>query len=261
MIDRPVSSGSSRARRRWLIPATLIFLAVAGLAALTIAVETMAIVWLDRWLPVATMESALAWSLAISALAEGFRLVLVGAGVYLLAGRIPTLSRTEFGRAALIFWSAVVLGLTVALLAVDLFQNGLHFRNPPLDQVAIRSAFLALLYLKLVFYFISFRLLLGAPTRHAGAVNAAWRAARLWPSLGLFLVAVAVWLAVDSVLVTLLSYIPVIAPLWFIDDGAPSRELIGQGTRVVAESLGVVAYVCYWLWATGHASKASKAMT
>ena len=53
---------------------------------------------------------------------------------------------------------------------------------------------------------------------------------------------------IENVLVTMLSYVPLIAPFWFVpDELSESRYFVGQGVRVAAESIGILLYVAFWI--------------
>ena len=70
-------------------------------------------------------------------------------------------------------------------------------------------------------------------------------------SAALYLLLLILKLIVESAFVTVVSYLPFVAPFWFIpDELSRVRYFVGQGTRIVAESLGVLFYIAFFIAST-----------
>ena len=88
------------------------------------------------------------------------------------------------------------------------------------------------------------RLLLGAASvpvdgRRQG-LFAVWNATSLARSTQLFFLLIVLKMVVETVFVNVLSYMPFVTPFWFVpDELSRLRFFVGQGTRIVAESIGV----------------------
>jgi len=236
----------SRNWRRLLLPLTPIFMAYAALLVL----EGVAISWIDRWLPVSTFESATWAALFVTAGLMWLRLCLIGLGVY-LALRFEPKSMSNgwcFGTV----WAVGSAAVALALLAPELGQHKLQYGGGSYSGETVRSILLSLIYVKILLAYPGVRLLLGsAPSQgDAGArcLSAAWHATTLMQSIRLFALLLVLKLIIESVLVTVLSYMPVVAPFWFIpDELSRLRYFVGQGTRVAAETLGVLLYVAFFI--------------
>lgn len=153
------------------------------------------------------------------------------------------------------YWIGCAVVLGVALLGLDTIGYLLQFGTIPMDGEAFRTAFLLLIYAKILAYYIGLRWLFGAG-RFASAerkgLSAAWRVTTLGRSVLIVTGYLALWLAVEGVIIPILSYAPVIAPFWFIpDETAPYRFLVGQGTRILAEALAMMLYVLVWVMTFG----------
>ena len=202
---------------------------------------------MDWWIAVDTMEVATRASLIISAVATWLRLCVIGAAVWrvlvLLAedAAVPAVGRF------FLFWATVSLALAVALLAVDLWLNALRFTEGEIGGERVRTLWLASIYAQVFAFFLAARLLFGAAAFGRGSsLGAAWGVTGFWRSLWLFTVLLLFKLVIENALVTLLSYIPIIAPFWFIpDELSESRFFVGQGTHIAAETLGVLVYVAF----------------
>lgn len=239
-----VATALSEDWRRILLRTLPCILLYAGLLVL----ENFAIARMDRWLPVDTMQTATNYSAMISSVSLWLRLCVVGMAVHRLlapeSDAEPALSGSRF----LGFWCGVSLMLAASLLAVDLWRGGLQFRDPPLADDTLRWFWLASVYGQVILYYVGARVLFGAPGVGRGTGTSAWTATTTLRSLGLFLILLILNLTIGTVLVTVVSYIPVIAPFWFIpNELSEIRYFVGQGTRIFAESLGVPLYAVVWL--------------
>ncbi len=225
------------------LPYILIY---AGLLVL----ENAAIARMDRWLPVDTMATATSYSAMISSASLWLQLSVIGMAVRRLLAFDEDRTASLSGQRFLIFWCVVSLILAAALLTVDLWRGGLQFRDPPLGGDALRWSWLASVYVQVVFYYLGARLLFGAADVGRGTATwtSAWSATTTLQSLGFFLLLLILNLTVENVLVTVISYVPVIAPFWFIpNELSEMRYFVSQGTRIAAESLGVPLYAAFWL--------------
>ena len=225
------------------LPYTLIY---AGLLVL----ENAAIARMDRWLPVDTMATATSYSAMISSVSLWLRLCVIGMAVHRLLDLDEDETAPLSGVRFLNFWCGVSLILAAALLTVDLWRGGLQFRDPPLAENALRWSWLASVYVQVVLYYLGARLLFGAAGvgRATAAWTSAWGATTTLRSLGFFLLLLILNLTIEKVLVTVISYVPVIAPFWFIpNELSEMRYFVSQGTRIAAESLGVPLYAAFWL--------------
>ena len=233
---------------------TLIALAIisAGLSIL----EQLSIVFMDRWLPVSSMEQAEWYSIAISTFAEAVRISLVGIAIYFATRPLAALAERPLPPGRFLgYWIGCAVVLGVALLGLDTIGYFFQFGTIPMDGEAFRTALLMLIYTKILAYYLGLRWLFGAG-RFASAegkgFSAAWKVTTLAHSLLVAAGYLALWLAVEGVIIPILSYAPVIAPFWFIpDQTAPYRFLVGQGTRILAEALAMVLYVLVWMMTFG----------
>ncbi|MBU2533681.1 MAG: hypothetical protein KKB37_13140 [Alphaproteobacteria bacterium] len=220
-----------------------IVLAYAALLAL----EGVAISWIDRWLPVTSFESATWAALFVTAGLLWCRLCLIGIGVWLVLSGTG-LPRPDGFRFAMI-WAAASMLVGVALLAIDLFQHMLQYGGGNFSGEGVRSIILSLVYAKILMVYPGVRLLFGAmQANNNDGWLGSWRATAFLDSIKLFLLLLVLQLIVDSVFVTAVSYLPFVAPFWFIpDELSRMRYFVGQGTRIAAESLGVLAYVAFFI--------------
>lgn len=232
-------------RMLWLL---LPFIAVfAGLQVL----EAVAIARMDLWLRVETMETATRYSPVISAVALWLRLCVTGAGIYRIFNAWPDGKTAPAALKFLGFWCAISLALALSLLAIDLWRIELQFSERPTTGEMVRGLWLVSVYGQIILFYLAARLLLGAPRVGRGAPHmwsGAWRATTALQSIGFVLALLVLKLIIDNVFVTVLSYVPFISPFWFIpDELAPYRYLVAQGTRIAAESFGIVFYAAFWI--------------
>ncbi len=215
-----------------------------------LVLENIAIARMDRWLPIDTMETATGYSALISSVSLWLRLCVIGMAVRQLLPSDADADREFSTRRFLRFWCGVCLVLAALLMTVDLWRGGLQFRDPPLADDALRWSWLASVYVQVILYYLGARILFGAPGvgRNDASWTSAWAATTTLQSLGLFLLLLILNLTIENVLVTMISYIPVIAPFWFIpNELSELRYFVSQGTRIAAESLGVPLYAAFWL--------------
>ncbi|WDR03499.1 hypothetical protein PSQ19_05215 [Devosia algicola] len=233
---------------------TLIALAI--IAAVLNILEALSIVFMDSWLPVASMEQAEWYSIAISAFAEAVRISLLGIAIHFAMRPLAMTVANPMSAVRFVgFWIGCAGILGLALLGMDTIGYFLQFGTMPMDGEAFRTAFLMLIYAKILIYYLGLRLLFGAGgfvSAKGNGFSAAWKATTLSRSLSIGVGYLALWLAVEGVITPILSYTPAIAPFWFIpDQTAPYRFLVGQGTRILAEAIAIVLYALVWMVAFG----------
>ncbi|MVS97429.1 hypothetical protein [Devosia marina] len=235
---------------------TMVLLAGTGvlIAALSV-LEQVSIVFMDHWIPLTSMEQAEWLTVAISTLAEVIKVAILGGSICLIMR--PTVGKhVRWGR-FLGLWGGVAVLLGALLLGFDSAGYFLQFGGMPMGGESFRAAFLLLIYAKTAVYFVVLRGLFGAghyATGQATGLFSAWRSTPLGTSLALTAIYIALWLSIEGVIIPMLSYLPAIAPFWFIPGEAAShRFLVGQGTRLLGEAIGAALYVLVWIWALGHA--------
>ncbi|MFT7573659.1 MAG: hypothetical protein ACI9XZ_000021 [Alphaproteobacteria bacterium] len=215
-----------------------------------LALEGVAISWIDRWLPVSTFEAA-TWSvLFVTAAATWLRFCLVGLGVYLIIRRAAPTDRIgwQFGTAWAIGSAAVVL----AVLALELSQHRMQYGGHSFSGEAVRYILLLFIYAKILLVYPGIRLLLGAASvvddGSSQGLLSAWNATSFVESARLLFLLIVLKLVIENVFVNVLSFMPFVAPFWFVaDELSRVRFFVGQGTRIVAESLGVMFYVAFFV--------------
>lgn len=227
-----------------LLPLMLVY---AGI----LIAEGVAIAKMDWWLPIETMQVATRTSVMITGVATWLRLCVVGIAAY-RAFTIGTPADAEpVTPRFLVFWCGVALVFAAALTGLDLWRNDLRFREWESGGETMRSLWLAGIYAQLVIFYVAARLWFGASAisrRTPGGLGAAWRATTMWQSAWFFLVLVVLKMLIETQLVTVASYIPVIAPFWFIpNELEESRYFVGQATRFAVESTGLLLYAAFWL--------------
>lgn len=232
--------------RGWLSAVLLLSPLVVIYAAL-LTVEGIAISWIDKWLPITTFESATWAALFVTASLLWCRLCLVGIGVWLLLrgnkARGPRFANMAFLWATA---SAIVAG---AILAVDLWQHSLQYGGGSFSGETVRSMLLALVYAKIALVYPGVRLLFGvARMSKSTGFRSAWAMTAFIECIGLYVLLLLLKLAVETVLVTAISYLPFVAPFWFIpDELSRLRYFVGQGSRIAAESIGMLFFVAFFV--------------
>ena len=226
---------------------TGLFLLAALHAALTV-IEQISIVYMDAWIPLRSMEEAEWYTLVIGATAQAIRIGLVGVAVMIIARPLARTASARYSAARFMgFWVVVSLSIGAVTLALDGVGYGLQFSGMSMDGMTFRSAFLGLIYAKLIAYFVLVSILFGAGTFATSSTG--WLAttglrARI---VGFFLFLL-VWLSIDGVLVPLVSYLPFVSPFWFIpSEDEPSRFFVGQGSRLTGEAVAFVLYALLWV--------------
>ncbi len=230
-----------------LLPFLLVY------AALLVA-ERFVIAKMDWFIAVDTMEVATNGSVIISAVATWARLCVIGVAVW----RALALLREDGdapGDEALLsgrflgLWAVIALLLAAALLGVDLWLNSLRFQEGEIGGETVRGMWLASIYVQLLALYLAARWFFGAGAYgRGGPLGGAWVATGIWRSLWLFVVLVGLKLVIENVFVTMISYVPVLAPFWFIpNELSESRFFVGQGARITAETLGVLLYVAFFV--------------
>ena len=218
--------------------------------------EQISIMYMDYWIPLTSMEEAEWYSIAISQTAELIRFLLVGVAVLLTIRVVASPGAGSPPARFLSFWSLVSLFLAVALLALDTVGYNLQFGGIAMDGETFRTYFLLLMYAKVVVYYLSLRLLFGAGKYSRGrpmGLRSAWTATSTIGSLLLFAAFLAIKLSIEGVIIPIVSYVPVVAPFWFVaDELAPHRYVVGQGTRIFSEALGLSLYVLAWVSSVGR---------
>jgi hypothetical protein len=211
--------------------------------------ERAAIAKMDWWMEVDTMTVATRTSLFVSALATWLRLCVIGAAVWRALGLFAADGAVPVSRRFLVLWGVVSALLAAAVLVADLWLNSLRFAEGEIGGEAVRTMWLGVIYAQLIAFWLAARLYFGAGVfGRGGTLGAAWGAVGFWRSIALFVVLVGLKLAIETVLVSLISYLPVVAPFWFIpNELAESRFFVGQGAQIAAESLGVMAYVAFFV--------------
>lgn len=235
---------SWRPMLRLLAPFILMF---AGLLVL----EGVAISRMDQWLPVDSMETAEGYSPIISAVVLWLRLCVIGAALYRALNASCHEESSLLTPKFLGFWCTVSLALAVSLLAIDLSLYFLRYGGMPLAGESVRSILLTALYGRFLVFYLAARFLFGATSAGRGADHGwrdAWSATSTLRSFGVFLELLILKLVIENVFVTALSYVPLISPFWFIPDELVTyRFFVAQGTRIAAESIGVLFYVAFWM--------------
>ena len=229
--------------------------AYAGL----LLIETIAVSRIDTWLSVDSFESATRYALIVSALALFGRLCIIGFGFVYASKALGNDGHAALRPAFAGVWCVVCFALASALLLVELWSHTLHFGNQAWSETAIRWFFLAMLYLRMAFYYVAIRILAGAICAGSGGLIAAWSALTTRQSIGLFVTLLLLKLFVDDLLVSLLSFLPFVSPFWFVpDELSPMRHMVGQGIQIVAQSCGVFLYVAFWIVAVRHLGMPSR---
>ena len=214
------------------------------------AADAVAVAKMDRFLPVETMQQATGWSVILSAVAAWGRLCLIGAGVWLVLRRIDGETGAPAFRRFMLFWCAVALAFALANGGLELWRNGLRFRDWQDGGETMRALWLAGIYGQIALFWLACRLWAGAAAFARGEAAGplgAWSRSSFALSLWICLLALLLKLAVETVLVTATSYLPVIAPFWFVpNELSESRYFVGQGTRIAVESAALVLYAAFW---------------
>lgn len=225
-----------------LLPFLLVY------AALLIA-ERFVIAKMDWFIAVDTMEVATYGSVIISSIATWLRLCVIGAAILRTLAILRDEEDTPVSGRFLVLWAVVAMLLAAVLLGVDLWLNSLRFREGEIGGAAVRGMWLGSIYVQLLAFYLAVRWFFGAGAFGRGAsLGAAWGATGFWRGVWLFVVLVGLKLGVENVLVTMISYVPVVAPFWFVpNELSESRFFIGQGARITAESLGVLLYVAFFV--------------
>lgn len=223
-------------------------LLLAGLHAALTVLEQISIVYMDAWIPLQSMEEAEWYTLVIGATAQAIRIGLVGVAVLIIARPLARTASAEFSAARFMgFWVVISLGIGAVTLALDGVGYWLQFSGMSMDGTTFRSAFLGLIYAKLIASFALVSVLFGAgafATASTGRLAATGVRVRI---VGFFLFLL-VWLCIDGVLVPLVSYLPFVSPFWFIPgEDEPSRFLVGQGSRLAGEAVAFVLYALLWV--------------
>lgn len=236
-------------RQNWRTTLLLLFPVCVAYGAL-LALEGVAISWIDRWLPVSSFEEATRAAVFVTGAANWLRLCLIGLAVFLLLRRLPlpTLQTRSFG----IIWIVGSAAVALAILVVDFVQHHLQYGGNDYAGNTVRFILLALMYAKIVTVYPGVRLLIGAAsTAHdqgRQGLATAWNATSFLSSVGLLLLLIALKMTIETVLVSVISYLPFVAPFWFVpDELSRVRYFVGQGTRIVAESLGVMLYAAFFV--------------
>lgn len=233
-------------RRHWRRLVLFLFPVVIAYG-LLLALEGVAISWIDRWLPISTFESATRAALFVTAVLTFIRLCIIGLGVWL----VLILCRQEHRQMArfALAWMVGSALVAAALLAVDLWQHMLQYGGGTYSGQTVRSILLLTIYAKVVLCYPAARLLFG--TIRLGAKQnwfMSWRSVSFAESAALYLLLLILKLIVESAFVTVVSYLPFVAPFWFIpDELSRMRYFVSQGTRIVSESLGVLAYIAFFI--------------
>lgn len=238
---------------RWpLITCTIVY---AGL----LAAEEYAISKMDTYLTIESIEQAEVIAISMNAAFEFLRLSTIGAATWLLT---RTLSRQSppigIHSPFLPLWLAIALVTSSLVLGSNLIGYFAQFASLVADAEAYRTLLLGLIYVNILVYYLFTRMVLGA---NAGSlfpsgIASAWRETRTGRSIVIFLVVVAVQLAIENVAVSMLGFAPFVAPFWFIpDESAQHRYIVGQGTRIIAESLAVPVFALLWLRVSGRRVK------
>lgn len=235
----------------WLAVAIALLLVAALNVGLTL-LEQVSIVRMDAWIPLQSMEEAEWYSLVISTSAQAIRIALIGLAIVVAIRPLARNASTSLPVLKFLgFWAAISVLLGVVTLALDSVGYWLQFSGLTMDGPTFRWAFLGLIYAKLVAHFALLLWLFGAgafATAFDRGLRAAWQATGWRDRVLAFLGFLVIWLSIDGVLVPLVSYLPMVSPFWFVPgEDEPSRYVVGQGTRIVAEALAFVLYALLWI--------------
>ncbi len=212
-----------------------------------LALEGFAITRIDRWLPVSSFVSATWYALFVTAVLTWLRLCLIGLGVRLLMISDCSTSRNGLVPFAILWGmgSAIVAG---AILSADLLQHRLQYGAESYSDETVRVYLLLFVYMKILLVYLGVRWLLVAamPLPPSGGAKG-WTSIPFAESIKLYIFLLLLKLTVENVLVAALSYLPFVAPFWFIpDELSRLRYFVGQGTRIAAESIGAVFYIIFF---------------
>lgn len=224
-----------------LLPFVLMY---AGL----ILLETVAVSKIDRWLPVSTMEDATNYSYVVAAVAQWLRYCFVGAAVFALLKSVET-SVAPYSTVALPAWSLLAFVFAASSLAIDFWQSALRMTGEEISGEQMRSTWLFAHYVEVTLGYFVFRLLTGIVLAGRGVISLsrAWTATSFGESLVLYVGFLLLKLFVDEAFVTAVSYIPFVAPFWFVpDEFSEMRYFVGQGVRIAAASAGLLFYVFFF---------------
>ena len=222
---------------------SLIVIAYSALLVL----ESVAITRIDRWLPVSSFVSATWYALFVTAILTWLRLCLIGLGVQRLM--ISDCSSYQDGPIRFaILWgigSAIVAG---AILSTDLLQHRLQYGAQSYSGETVRIFLLLFIYMKILLVYLGVRWLLVAAMPIPSTDGAAgWISIPFAESIKLYFFLLLLKLTVENVFVSVLSYLPFVAPFWFIpDELSRLRYFVGQGIRIAAESLGALVYIAFF---------------
>ncbi|MGE3720104.1 MAG: hypothetical protein AB7G07_17080 [Bauldia sp.] len=223
-------------------------IACAIVYAALLATEEFAISRMDAYLSIQSIEQAEIIAISMNAIFDFLRLATIGVATWLLARAVSRQSPAmTTGFPNLPFWVAAALTTSSLVLGSNLTGYIAQFSPLATDAETYRSLLLAQIYVNILVYYVFVRVVLGAAIARMSppGLMSAWRATGTGESIAIFLVVVAAQLAMEDVVVSMLGYAPFVAPLWFIpDESAPHRYLLGQGTRIVAESLAVPVFRC-----------------
>lgn len=222
---------------------SLIVIAYSALLAL----EGIAITRIDRWLSVSSFVSATWYALFVTAILTWLRLCLIGLGVQrlLITGR-PC---HQYGPVRFaILWgtgSAMVAG---AILSTDLLQHLLQYGGESYSGETVRIFLLLFIYMKILLVYFGVRWLLVAAMPIPSSDKAVgWTSIPFTESIKVYFLLLFLKLTVENVFVAALSYLPFVAPFWFIpDELSRLRYFVGQGIRIAAESLGALVYIAFF---------------
>ena len=231
-----------------LLPISIGLLLLASLHTALSVLEQISVIYMDAWIPLQSMEEAEWYTLVIGATAQAIRIGLVGVAVLVIARPLARTASAKFSAARFMgFWVVISVSIGAVTLALDGVGYWLQFSGMSMDGATFRSAFLGLIYAKLIASFVLVSVLFGAgafATASTGRLAATGVPARI---VGFFLFLL-VWLSIDGVLVPLVSYLPFVSPFWFIpNEDEPSRFLVGQGSRLAGEAVAFVLYALLWV--------------
>lgn len=256
-LTRPSAlSLAKTALRRGVAPLAACTIAYGGLLGL----EEYAVSKMDVFLTIESMEQAEVTAIVITALAEFLRLSLIGIAIWLLLRILQRDGMVIVRRSFLSLWIAASLVASALVFGSNYTGYSAQFGEIVSDPEAFRTLLLSLIYLNIFIYYLFVRTVLGAGVGALSpkGIRSAWFATATLQSIGVLLVVVALKLSLENVAVSMLGFAPFIAPFWFIpDESAPHRYFVGQGTRIIAESLAVPLFALLWIWLSGHTVRAT----
>lgn len=222
----------------------------------SLGLEEFAITRMDVFLTIQSMEQAEVTAIVFNRLFEFIRLSLIGIAVWLALRSLPAEGVVRVAAPPFLgLWITAALVASVLIFGSSFAGYSAQFSDLVTNSEVFRALHLILIYVNVLIYYVFVRTVLGAAAGGPSpfGLKSAWLATSTAKSLLILLAVIAIKLAMESVAVSMLGFAPFVAPFWFIpDDSVPYRYFVGQGTRIVAESLAVPVLALLWIVLAGH---------